>query len=122
MPRKFVESMGNALRGMRFLFRTQRNVVIHFFFGILAILVGIALSITTVEMIILILVISSVIVLEFVNTAIEEVVNMLLIHRKMRAMVAKDIAAAAVLISSITAVIVGILIFAPRIADMIVRF
>lgn len=122
MPRRFVESVGNALRGMRFLFRTQRNVVIHFFIGTLAILLGIALSITTVEMVILIIVISSVIVLEFINTAIEEVVNMLLIHRKMRAMVAKDIAAAAVLTSSITAAIVGIMIFVPRIANMIVRF
>ena len=122
MPRKFVESIGNALRWIRFLFRTQRNVVIHFFIGAMAIFLGMALEITLIEMVVLILVISSVIILEFINTAIEEVVNMLSIHRKMRAMVAKDIAAAAVLVSSFTAVIVGILIFGPKLTDLIVRF
>lgn len=121
MPRKLIESVGNAVRGLRFSYRTQRNLSIHTFSATAAIILGVILKISTVEMAIVFLVIASVVVLELINTAIEEIVNMLSLSRKMRAMVAKDVAAAAVLMSSLASVAVGCLIFAPKIINLLIR-
>jgi len=121
MPRRLIESVGNAVRGLRFSFRTQRNLSIHTVAGTAAILLGVVLQISTVEMAIVFVVIASVFVLELLNTAIEEIVNMLSLSRKMRAMVAKDVAAAAVLMSSLASVAVGCLIFIPKIINLLIR-
>lgn len=121
MPRKFIESVANALRGLRFSLRTQRNLGIHFVFAFFAIVLGIILNISTIEMVIIIFVSSLVIVLELLNTSIEEIVNMLTLIRKMRAMVAKDVAAAAVLIASISAFLIGCLIFIPKLFNLLLR-
>jgi len=121
MPRRLIESVGNAVRGLRFSFRTQRNLSIHTVAGTAAIVLGVVLQISTVEMAIVFVVIASVFVLELLNTAIEEIVNMLSLSRKMRAMVAKDVAAAAVLMSSLASVAVGCLIFVPKIINLLVR-
>ncbi len=121
MPRKFIESFGNALRGLIFAFRTQRNLSIHILVAISVVYIALLLQISLLEMIVLILVISLVIVLELINTAIEEVVNMLTLIRKMRAMVAKDVAAGAVLVASISSVIIGLMIFLPKIIDIYLR-
>ncbi len=121
MPRRLIESVGNAVRGLRFSFRTQRNLSIHTAAGTAAIVLGVVLQISTVEMAIVFVVIASVFVLELLNTAIEEIVNMLSLSRKMRAMVAKDVAAAAVLMSSLASVAVGCLIFVPKIINLLIR-
>ena len=121
MPRKFIESVGNAVRGLRFSYRTQKNLSIHTFAAVAAISLGLILRISTVEMAIVFLVIASVVVLELINTAIEEIVNMLSLTRKMRAMVAKDVAAAAVLTASLAAIAVGCLIFGPKIINLFMR-
>ena len=119
MPRKLVDSMGHALRGLYYSFRTQRNLKIHICAAILALIAGYFLKISAVEFAVIFLVIALVILLELINTAIEEVVNMLLLTRKMRAMVAKDVSAAAVLVASAASVAVGICIFLPKIMNII---
>ena len=121
MPRKFVESVGYAGRGLIFAFRSQRNLKIHLMAGTFAVLLGCLLQISFIEMMILILVISSVIVLELLNTAMEEIVNLMMLTRKLRAMVAKDVAAGAVLVASISSLIIACYIFLPRIIMLIFR-
>ncbi|MEK7375935.1 MAG: diacylglycerol kinase family protein [Candidatus Margulisiibacteriota bacterium] len=121
MPRKFVESVGYAGRGLIFAFRSQRNLKIHLAAGTLAVLLGGFLQISFIEMMILILVISSVIVLELLNTAMEEIVNLMMLTRKLRAMVAKDAAAGAVLVASISSLIIACYIFLPRIIMLVFR-
>ncbi len=119
MPRKLAESFANAIRGLRFSYRSQRNMAVHTLAGGAAVVLGVLLRISFAEMALIILLIASVIVLELLNTAIEEIVNMLTLSRKMRAMVAKDVAAAAVMVAAISAVIIGGLIFIPRIITLL---
>lgn len=121
MPRKFAESVTNAARGIRIAFRSQRNLSIHLFTAIVAVALGIILQISLIEMTILVIVIGSVFVLELLNTAMEEIVNMLTLSRKIRAMVAKDVSAGAVLIACFAATVVGCLIFLPRLINILLK-
>ncbi|MFA5098211.1 MAG: diacylglycerol kinase family protein [Candidatus Margulisiibacteriota bacterium] len=121
MPRKFAESLGYAGRGLVYAFRTQRNLKIHLATGAFAVILGVLLQISFVEMMILVLVISSVVVLELLNTAMEEIVNLMMLTRKIRAMVAKDVAAGAVLVAAIASVVIGCYIFLPRLIVLVFR-
>lgn len=118
MARQFIESAGYAVTGIRFAFRTQRNMWIHLFIALFAVFLSVMLQLSATEASIVMLVIATVFILELMNTAMEEVINMLHITRKMRAMVAKDVSAAAVLVASVAAVVIGCLIFIPKIAAL----
>ena len=120
MPRELAESFVNAFRGLRFSYRSQRNMSMHTAAAFAAVLLGIVLRISFAEMAVIILLVASVIVLELLNTAMEEIVNMLSLSRKMRAMVAKDVSAAAVLVAAVSSVIIGGLIFVPRIITLLI--
>lgn len=68
---------------------------------------------------ILILVIAIVLVLELINTSIEAVVDLASPRKSKLAKIAKDVAAAAVLISSLGALVVGIILFGPKIVSLL---
>ncbi len=121
MPRKFYESVRYAWRGIRFSFRTQRNLAIHAFVAVIAVLLAVILNFNMIEMSIVLMVIASVIVLELVNTAMEEIVNMMTIQRKLRAMVAKDVSAAAVLVAVSAAVAIGCVLYLPKLFSFLMK-
>lgn len=114
MPRKFIKSFRHAKAGVEHAIRTQRNLWIHLSIGIVVLLAAVILKVTLIEFSILTLVIGFVIVTEMVNTAIEELVNILSPEHKIEAKLAKDVAAAAVLLAALGSVIIGLLIFLPR--------
>jgi diacylglycerol kinase len=115
LPRKLIKSFRHARAGAAHAFRTQRNLWIHFVVGIAVLLVAGFLKITLLEFSILTIVIFLVISLELVNTAIEELVNILSPGHQLQAKLAKDVAAAAVLLGALGAVMVGGIIFIPKI-------
>jgi len=104
-----------AWTGISYAFRTQRNFRIHTIIGTLAISLGLFLHLTRVEIVIIGLTIGAVMTMELLNTAIESVVDLTVgqsYHDLAR--IAKDCAAAAVLISAIVALFVAsILLFPP---------
>lgn len=104
-----------AWTGISYAFRTQRNFRIHTIIGTLAISLGLFLHLTKVEIAIIGLTIGAVMTMELLNTAIESVVDLTVgqsYHDLAR--IAKDCAAAAVLISAIVALFVAaILLFPP---------
>ncbi|NJN76649.1 MAG: diacylglycerol kinase family protein [Synechococcaceae cyanobacterium RL_1_2] len=110
-----------AWSGITYSFTTQRNFKIHTFIGSTAIVLGVLLKITAIEMGIVALTISLVLVLELVNTALESVVD-LTVKQSYHdlAKIAKDCAAGAVLISAMTALFVAGLIFLPPIVAIII--
>ncbi|MGB9613226.1 MAG: diacylglycerol kinase family protein [Candidatus Margulisiibacteriota bacterium] len=114
MPKKFIKSFKYARAGIEHAMRTQRNLWIHL--GIGGIVLGVAffLRVGLLEFSILTLTISFVLVTEMVNTAIEELVNILSPEHKVAAKLAKDVAAAAVLLAALGSVLVGALIFLPK--------
>lgn len=78
-------------------------------------ILGIVFKITTSEWLHLTLIISFVLILELVNTAIEETINIISPEIQERAKIAKDVSAGAVLVSSIAAAIIGVFLFIPKI-------
>lgn len=112
-PNLFV-SFKYAWAGVRYAFVTQRNFRIHSVIGIVAVSLGLALQIDTVEMAIVSLTCALVMVLELLNTALESVVDLTVQQTYHElAKIAKDCAAGAVLIAAIAAVLVASLILLP---------
>ena len=109
------KSFKYAGHGVFIALRLCRNLKLHYFFSILALVAGFYFNITLIEFAVVLLVITMVITLEMMNTAIERVVDLLTEKRHILALIAKDVAAGAVLIASIIAFTVGALIFGPYI-------
>ena len=109
-----------AWAGLRYAFVTQRNFRIHTAVGTLAIGLGIFLKITAAEMAVVGLTISLVLALELLNTAIESVVDLTVKQSyHILAKIAKDCAAGAVLIASLTAVLVAGLVLLPPLVTQV---
>lgn len=112
-----LESFSHAVSGLWFLLRTQPNARIHLLATVVVVAMGWVFRITVLEWVGVILVIVAVWTVEAMNTALELLADVSspeyhpLIGR------AKDVAAAAVLISALGAAVVGLLIFGPRALD-----
>jgi diacylglycerol kinase (ATP) len=102
-----------AFAGWWYVLRTQRNAWIHAVIAIAVIAVALWLGVSLRDWAILLLTIALVWVAEFVNTAVEAVVDLLSPDIHPLAKVAKDVAAAAVLIAALAAVGVGLLLLGP---------
>jgi diacylglycerol kinase (ATP) len=107
-----LDSFNYAFEGIIHVLRTQRNLRIHFLVAIVVIAAAVALSVQRVELIALLLAIAFVLVAEMVNSAIEGAIDVSTTSFDPNAKLAKDVAAGAVLISTVTAIAVGYLIFA----------
>ena len=108
-----IASFGYAFRGWGYVLRTQQNAWIHSVFAILVILVGFWLKLSPVHWAIIILTIAMVFTAEFINTAIEAVVDLAMPMHHPLAKVGKDVGAGAVLIAALAGVIIGLLILGP---------
>lgn len=109
--KKVVESFIYAISGIVYALKTQRNMRIHFIAAICAIYLGVYLNFTTIELLILFFTVSLVIVTELINTAIEKTIDMFTKDYHPLAKIAKNVAAASVLIAALNAIIVAYLLF-----------
>jgi diacylglycerol kinase (ATP) len=107
-----LDSFNYALEGIIHVLRTQRNLRIHFAIAIVVIAAAAALGVERLELIALLIVIAFVLVAEMVNSAIEGAIDAATTSFDPNAKLAKDVAAGAVLISTVTAIAVGYLVFA----------
>lgn len=103
------------IQGLFTIIKKDQNFLLHLLAAAVVITAGFIFNITKFEWIILIIVISLVLSFEAINTAVEYVVDLVTDEYKLYAKYAKDIAALSVLITSITALIIGIIIFIPYI-------
>lgn len=108
-----------AFRGLFISLKEEKSLVIHLIFATLAIIIGIILQLAPVSWAILILTIGLVVSSELMNTAIENVVDMVAFKYNFNAKKIKDIAAAATLVLAVIAIVVGLLLFIPRIVTFI---
>lgn len=106
-----------AIQGLKEAMINEPNFQIHIFLGLMAVIFGFVLGLSTAEWIILVFTIAFVLVLELFNTAIEAMVDLLSPKRHPKAKVAKDVSAAAVFVSSMVAIIVALVLFAPKILE-----
>ena len=118
--KKIRNSFKYAIEGIWTSFKTERNMKIHIFIMILVIIAGIILKINKSEWIICIILFAIVIGSELFNTSIETIVDMVMPEKNEKAKIAKDVSAGAVLVVAIGAAIIGLVIFVPRILNILV--
>jgi diacylglycerol kinase (ATP) len=116
-PGSLVESFNFAFEGIIHVLRTQRNMRIHFAVAVVVLVAALATGVDKNELIALLLAIAFVLITEMVNTAIEGAIDVATTSFDPMAKLAKDIAAGAVLIATVTAVAIGYLVFADRARD-----
>src|SRR3954449_7479456 len=112
-----LQSFNFALEGVIHVLRTQRNLRIHFIAAVAVLVAAFAVGVSRIELIALLLAISFVLIAEMVNSAIEQAIDVATTSFDPLAKLAKDIAAGAVLIATVTAVAIGYLVFANKAGD-----
>jgi diacylglycerol kinase (ATP) len=106
-----IYSVRHAVDGITHCLRTQKHMRLHFVLAFFVLLVAVGLRVVGAQLLALLFSITVVIVAEMLNTSIEVAVDMIKPTYDPRAKVIKDVAAGAVLISSLSAVAVGTLVF-----------
>jgi diacylglycerol kinase len=113
----FLRSRANSFRyaftGWWFVIRTQRNAWIHAIVSIIVVILSIWLQIPPRDWAVIVVAIAMVWTAEFLNTALEAVVDLASPKKHYLAQVGKDVGAAAVLIAAISAALIGLLILGP---------
>ncbi|MFE7061109.1 diacylglycerol kinase family protein [Sutcliffiella sp. NPDC057660] len=109
----FAKSFTYAWSGLVFVLRTERNIKIHLGIAFCVIALSLYLNISKVEWLILFLVIGGILVIEILNTALENVVDLVTEEYHPLAKIAKDVAASAALVFAFISVIIGIILFSP---------
>lgn len=112
--RKHSLSFKSAFAGIHSALITQVNLKIHFLAGFLALSLGYYLQISTLEYLVIIVTIGTVIVSEMANTALEHLADAVTLEHNEYIKMAKDVAAGSVLLTAIIAIVVGIVIFLPK--------
>jgi diacylglycerol kinase (ATP) len=116
--RSLLWSFDYAIRGIVHGLRTQRNLRIHVGAAVLVFVLALALGVQSLELVALLLAVGFVIVSELFNTAIETVVDLTTDGYDPLAAIAKDVAAGGVLISAVTALAVGYVVFVDRLVPV----
>ncbi len=119
----FRKTFRNARKGLRIVLKSERNIRIHFMVGTLAILCGVALKLSIIELCIVLIAITLVVGFEMINSAIEFSLDAVF-HNKYSTLVgmAKDISAGAVMFATFVAVAIGLFIYIPPIMALIYKF
>ena len=112
-----LESFNFAFEGIIHVLRTQRNMRVHFLVATSVLIAAVSIGVERMELIALLISIAFVLIAEMINTAIEGTIEVSTTSFDPNAKLAKDIAAGAVLIATVTAVAVGYLVFSERLAD-----
>ena len=113
--KKFLLSFTYPIKGLRYAYRNEQNLAVDVGVALLVTIAGFIFKLNLVEWAILALTIGLVISCELINTAIEAVVDLVTEDYHPLAKVAKDTAEAAVFVFAIIAVIVGLIIFLPKV-------
>lgn len=120
--RSRARSFRYAFSGWWFVIRTQKNAWIHAVISVIVILLALWLRVSLQDMAVLVLTIAVVWTAEFLNTAVEAVVDLASPQIHPLAKIGKDVGAAAVLIAALASIIIGLLIMGPplllRIKDL----
>ncbi len=119
--KNFFEAFINALNGILYVIKKEKNIKIELVFALLAIIASMVLKLNLVEIAIIVLTIFLVFFSEFINTSLEIAINLYTEEYNEKAKIVKDISAGAVLLVSIASVIIGILIFLPKILNLILK-
>lgn len=115
MPgRSFAESFRDAWTGLWYCISTQRNMRVHLVAAVMVLTVSWFMGLNRLELALIVFAVSFVLVAEMFNTALEKTVDLFTTTYHPVARLAKHIAAGAVFIAACNAVVIGIIVFLPR--------
>lgn len=117
--RKRLKSFGFAFNGLVILLREEHNSRIHFMAAFIAVILAFWLKISAIEWVAIVFAIGFVITLEIINSAIENISDFLSPEKHEMIKKIKDLSAAGVLVGSITSLIIGLIVFLPKIIDKV---
>lgn len=116
--KRLIKSFGHAFSGIFVFFRKEKNGQIQLFFAVLAIVLGFSFQINKLEWIAILFCIGGVLSLEMVNSVIERIMDLLHPEKSERVKRIKDMAAGAVLLFTGIALLVGVLVFGPKLIEL----
>ena len=116
--KKFINSFSYPIKGLRYAYKNEQNLAVDVGIALLVVILGFIFRINKYEWAILVLTIGLVISCELINTAIEAVVDLVTEEYHPLAKVAKDTSAAAVLVFALVAIVVGLIIFLPKVIGL----
>lgn len=117
--RTFKGSVKNCLDGISYVTKNEKNFRREIALGIIALILSYILKIDKIEFIIILTMICLVLTAEIINTAIERTVDLVTKEYHELARIAKDVSAGSVLVTSTFALIIGIIIFMPKIITLL---
>lgn len=112
-------SLKNAIAGLVWAFKTQPNFKIHIALSLGAVIFGLILHISETEMLIIIFTIIIGMSAEMINTSIESMTDLISSSWHQQAKIAKDVSAGMMLITAMGAVLIALIIFVPKIINLI---
>ena len=116
---KFIRGFGYALKGLWYACKTQLNFRVHLVCTLIAVFLGWALKISPGEWLWIVLCIGLVLLTELLNTALELLCDVISPEYNEKIGHVKDISAGAVLVTAITAIVIGAVIFLPNLLLLI---
>lgn len=108
---KLIHSLLHAVVGIIHAFKRQRNLKLMLIASVPALSIIFLLHLTYLETIIIIYTICSVFITELINTSLELVIDLVTKEKRLKAMLAKDVAASATLVAVIQSIIIALIIF-----------
>ena len=114
-----LRSYAHAFNGLKILLKEEHNARIHLVAAILVVIAGVVLKISPIEWIAIVFAIGFVFTAEIINSSIENIADFISPEKHEKVKKIKDLAAAAVLISAVTALIIGLIIFLPKIEKLL---
>ena len=117
--RTFKGSVKNCLDGISYVTKSEKNFKREIALGLIALILSYILKIDKIEFIIILTMICLVLTTEIINTAIERTVDLVTKEYHELARIAKDVSAGSVLVTSTFALIIGIIIFMPKIITLL---
>ncbi|SEN56317.1 diacylglycerol kinase (ATP) [Amphibacillus marinus] len=108
-----------AWNGLKYALKNEINMRVHLMMTLLVIMLGIFLSVSFIEWVLLLLTIGLVLTAELFNTAVELLLDYLAPERHPIAGIIKDLTAGGVLVASMMAAAIGLIIFLPKLIAVI---
>lgn len=115
---KRFKSFEYAFNGLKILIREEHNSRIHILAAMAAVIAGLFFQLSAIEWVAIVLAIGWVIALEIINSAIENISDFVSPGQNEMIKKIKDLSAAGVLVGAITAVIIGLIVFVPKIMEI----
>lgn len=116
---KYIKSFGHALAGIWYALKYEHNMIIIFIAAVVVVIAGFYFDLSAYEWLFCIMAIGMVSATEMINTSLEAVVDLETTKFHPLAKIAKDTASSATLLFSLTALIGALIIFVPKIMELI---